>query len=206
MNYTDLNDFNLIKGQLVNVLQKKYDVRNDIVFKHINKNMVDVYLKDDLIIGIHYIVMEATMALRMVDIRITNYKNFSVSERALISLSKYSSCDFKFQSSIARILEEVGLEIDKEINVVNNAQEIIEITKKAKEKNIKKDIDELESLILEKARDGREGLMLRLSKLKSDILEEESSNEIFKHFRNKGFKCSIFNGVSDRYIDITWGD
>lgn len=206
MNYTDVNDFNLIKGQLVNVLQKKYGVRNDIIFKHFNKNMVDVYLEDDLILGIHYIVMEATMALRMVDIRITNYKNFSVSERALISLSKYSSCDFKFQNSIARILEEVGLETDKEINVVNNAQEIIEITKKAKEENIKKDIDELESLILEKARDGREGLMFRLSKLKSNILKEESDNDIFKHFRNKGFKCSISNGYSDRYLNITWGD
>lgn len=206
MNYTDVNDFNLIKGQFVNVLKKKYDVNNNIVFKHINKNMVDVYLEDDLILGIHYIVMENTITQKMVDIRITNYKDFSVSERALILLAKYSAHDLKFQSSIVRILEEVGLVIEKEINVVNNAQEIIEITKKAKEENIKKDIDELESLILEKARDGREGLMFKLSKLKSDILKEESDNDIFKHFRNKGFKCSISNGYSDRYLNITWGD
>lgn len=209
MDYADLNDFNLIKRQFVNVLQNKYGVSKNIVFKHINKNNVDVYLEDDLIIGIDYIVMDATMVQEMVDIRITNYKNFYVSKKYLLSLFKYSNNDFNFQTSIIKILEEVGIEINKETNVVNNAQEIIEITKKAKEENIKKDIDTLESLILEKARDGREGLMYRLSKLKSSVIvSKESDNEIFKHFRNKGFKCSISKGVSlgDGYVKITWGD
>ncbi len=207
MDFADLNNFNLIKKQFVSVLQNKYGVNKNIVFKYINKNNVDVYLEDDLIIGINYHIMDSTMVQELLDIGITNYKNLYTSKKYFLSLFKYSTGnDFNFQKSIVKILEEVGFESNKETDVVNNAQEIIEITKKAKEENIKKDIDELESLILEKARDGREGLMLRLSKLKSNILEEEYNNEIFKHFRNKGFKCSIHNGVSDRYINITWGD
>ena len=156
----------------------------------------------------YYIVMDATMVQEMVDIRITNYKNLSVSKKYLLSLFKYSNNDFNFQKSIIKILEEVGVEINKETNVVNNAQEIIEITKKAKEENIKKDIDTLESLILEAARDGKYALTYGLSNLKSDIpAREDSDNEIFKHFRNKGFKCSITEGSHlGRYIKIKWGD
>lgn len=176
-----------------------------LVFKHLTKDSVHVYYDDELIFGYRfdYIVGPSNM-VDMVSLFIENYKKSRV-ETGMSEISKFTQHDKVFEDTIRRILRELDLDIVKK-SVVNNAQEIIEITRKAKEENIKKDIDELESLILEKARDGREGLMFRLSKLKSNILKEESDNEIFKHFRNKGFKCSISNGHSDRYLNITWGD
>lgn len=187
------------------ILISEYGIdENDFLFKSTSKDSIYVFFKGDLILSIDYIVFEDMNGI-VVDIIITNRIN-NITERSMLSLSKYCNYDLEFQNNIIKLLEGVNFIINKETTVVNNAQEIIEITRKAKEDNIKEDIDKLESLILEKARDGREGLMFKLSKLKSDILKEESDNDIFKHFRNKGFKCSISNGYSDRYLNITWGD
>lgn len=176
-----------------------------LVFKHLTKDSVNVYYDDELIFGYRFDYIDGPRNMDdMVSLLVENYKKSRV-ETSMSEISKFTQHDKVFEDTIRRILRELDLDIVKK-SVVNNAQEIIEITRKAKENNIKEDIDKLESLILEKARDGREGLMFKLSKLKSDILKEESDNDIFKHFRNKGFKCSISNGYSDRYLNITWGD
>lgn len=179
-----------------------------LVFKHLTKDSIHVYYDNELIFGYRFDYIDGPRNMDdMVSLLVENYKKSRV-ETSMSEISKFTQHDKVFEDTIRRILRELDLDIVKK-SVVNNAQEIIEITRKAKEENIKKDIDKLESLILEKARDGREGLVYRLSNLKSNILkEEESDNEIFKHFRNKGFKCSISNGysVGVKYLNITWGD
>lgn len=86
--------------------------------------------------------------------------------------------------------------------------EIIEITKKAKEENIKKDIENLEYEILEAARNGDESVMFRTLEFKTNFsIMNKSDNEIVKHFRNKGFECVIDPYLSGSgLLKISWGD
>ena len=189
-------------------LETRYDIdKNDLLFKHINKGQIEVFLKGSLILGISYLVSEDMTTRRVVDVIIINYGN-NYKKRNLLSLSKYYNYDLGFEKSIIKLLEESEFSVNKETAVVNNAQEIIEITKKAKEENIKKDIEDIEFKILEAAKDGNERLLFSLSELKTDVsLMNKYDNEIINHFKNKGFECSICDGNHlGRYLKISWGD
>ena len=188
-------------------LESKYDIDNNgLLFKPINKGRIDVFFKGDLILGINYLIMEDMKTRRIVDVKITNYGN-NFTKRNLLSLSKYYNYDLEFQNHIIKLLEESEFSFNNETTVVNNAQEIIEITKKAKEENIKKDIETIETKILEAARNGDDSVMIRLSYLKSNIsLMNKYENEIFKHFRKKGFGCSIDNSFVNGILNVTWGE
>lgn len=188
-------------------LETRYDIdKNDLLFKHINKGQIEVFLKGSLILGVNYLIFEDMTIRRVVDVIIINYGN-NYKKRNLLSLSKYYNYDLGFEKSIIKLLEESEFSVNKETTVVNNAQEIIEITKKAKEENFKKDIEYIESKILEAARNGNDSVMIRLSDLKSNIsLMNKYENEIFKHFRKKGFGCSIDNSFVNGILNVTWGD
>ena len=189
-------------------LETRYDIdKNDLLFKHINKGQIEVFLKGSLILGVNYLIFEDMTTRRVVDVIIINYGN-NYKKRNLLSLSKYYNYDLGFEKSIIKLLEESEFSVNKETAVVNNAQEIIEITKKAKEENIKKDIEDIEFKILEAAKDGNERLLFSLSELKTDVsLMNKYDNEIINHFKNKGFECSICDGNHlGRYLKISWGD
>ena len=189
-------------------LETRYDIdESDLLFKHINKGQIEVFFKGSLILGISYLVSEDMTTRRVVDVIIINYGN-NYKKRNLLSLSKYYNYDLGFKKSIIKLLEESEFSVNKETAVVNNAQEIIEITKKAKEENFKKDIEYIEFKILEAAKDGNERLLFSLSELKTDVsLMNKYDNEIINHFKNKGFECSICDGNHlGRYLKISWGD
>ena len=188
-------------------LETRYDIdKNDLLFKHINKGQIEVFLKGSLILGVNYLIFEDMAIRRVVDVIIINYGN-NYKRRNLLSLSKYYNYDLRFEKCIIKLLEEAEFSVNKETTVVNNAQEIIEITKKAKEENFKKDIEYIESKILEAARNGDDSVMIRLSYLKSNIsLMNKYENEIFKHFRKKGFGCSIDNSFVNGILNVTWGE
>ena len=188
-------------------LETRYDIdESDLLFKHINKGQIEVFLKGSLILGVNYLIFEDMTIRRVVDVIIINYGN-NYKRRNLLSLSKYYNYDLRFEKCIIKLLEEAEFSVNKETTVVNNAQEIIEITKKAKEENIKKDIEYIESKILEAARNGDDSVMIRLSDLKSNIsLMNKYENEIFKHFRKKGFGCSIDNSFVNGILNVTWGE
>ena len=188
-------------------LETRYDIdESDLLFKHINKGQIEVFFKGSLILGISYLVSEDMTTRRVVDVIIINYGN-NYKKRNLLSLSKYYNYDLGFEKCIIKLLEEAEFSVNKETTVVNNAQEIIEITKKAKEENFKKDIEYIESKILEAARNGDDSVMIRLSYLKSNIsLMNKYENEIFKHFRKKGFGCSIDNSFVNGILNVTWGE
>ena len=188
-------------------LETRYDIdKNDLLFKHINKGQIEVFLKGGLILGVNYLIFEDMTIRRVVDVIIINYGN-NYKRRNLLSLSKYYNYDLRFEKCIIKLLEEAEFSVNKETTVVNNAQEIIEITKKAKEENFKKDIEYIESKILEAARNGDDSVMIRLSYLKSNIsLMNKYENEIFKHFRKKGFGCSIDNSFVNGILNVTWGE
>ena len=188
-------------------LETRYDIdESDLLFKHINKGQIEVFFKGSLILGISYLVSEDMTTRRVVDVIIINYGN-NYKKRNLLSLSKYYNYDLGFEKCIIKLLEEAEFSVNKETTVVNNAQEIIEITKKAKEENFKKDIEYIESKILEAARNGDDSVMIRLSDLKSNIsLMNKYENEIFKHFRKKGFGCSIDNSFVNGILNVTWGE
>ena len=188
-------------------LETRYDIdKNDLLFKHINKGQIEVFLKGSLILGVNYLIFEDMTTRRVVDVIIINYGN-NYKRRNLLSLSKYYNYDLRFEKCIIKLLEEAEFSVNKETTVVNNAQEIIEITKKAKEENFKKDIEYIESKILEAARNGDDSVMIRLSYLKSNIsLMNKYENEIFKHFRKKGFGCSIDNSFVNGILNVTWGE
>ena len=189
-------------------LETRYDIdKNDLLFKSINKGRIEVFFKGSLILGINYLISEDLTTRRVVDVVIINYGN-NYKKRNLLSLSKYYNYDIGFERHIVKLLEEAEFSVNKETTVVNNAQEIIEITKKAKEENIKKDIEDIESKILEAAKDGNERLLFSLSELKTDVsLMNKYDNEIINHFKNKGFECSICDGNHlGRYLKISWGD
>ena len=189
-------------------LETRYDIdESDLLFKHINKGQIEVFFKGSLILGISYLVSEDMTTRRVVDVIIINYGN-NYKKRNLLSLSKYYNYDLGFEKSIIKLLEESEFSVNKETAVVNNAQEIVEITKKAKEENIKKDIEDIEFKILEAAKDGNERLLFSLSELKTDVsLMNKYDNKIINHFKNKGFECSICDGNHlGRYLKIKWGD
>ena len=189
-------------------LETRYDIdKNDLLFKHINKGQIEVFLKGSLILGVNYLIFEDMTIRRVVDVIIINYGN-NYKRRNLLSLSKYYNYDLRFEKCIIKLLEEAEFSVNKETTVVNNAQEIIEITKKAKEENIKKDIETIEFKILEAAKDGNERLLFSLSELKTDVsLMNKYDNEIINHFKNKGFECSICDGNHlGRYLKISWGE
>lgn len=194
------------------ILISEYGVdENDLLFKSTSKDSVDVFFKGCLILSVDYTVFEH-ITKRMVDIIITNCINNS-KERNMLSLSKYCDYDLEFQNNIIKLLEEVDFTIvefttNKETTVVNNAQEIIKITNKAKEENIKKDIEDIESKILEAARNGNESVMFKFTEFKTDFDSlNQYDNEIVKHFRNKGFECSIDSYSLGRgFLKIKWGD
>lgn len=195
---------------LSKALETRYDIdKNDLLFKHINKGQIEVFLKGSLILGVNYLIFEDMTTRRVVDVIIINYGN-NYKRRNLLSLSKYYNYDLRFEKCIIKLLEEAEFSVNKETTVVNNAQEIIEITKKAKEENIKKDIENLESKILEAARNGKESVMFRLSYFKTNLdLMNKSDNEIVNHFKNKGFECSISERnhyMAESYLVIKWGD
>lgn len=193
---------------LSKALETRYDIdKNDLLFKHINKGQIEVFLKGSLILGVNYLIFEDMTIRRVVDVIIINYGN-NYKRRNLLSLSKYYNYDLRFEKCIIKLLEEAEFSVNKETTVVNNAQEIIEITKKAKEENFKKDIEYIESKILEAARNGDERLLFSLSELKTDVsLMNKYDNEIINHFKNKGFECSICDGNHlGRYLKISWGD
>ena len=192
---------------LSKALETRYDIdKNDLLFKHINKGQIEVFLKGSLILGVNYLIFEDMTIRRVVDVIIINYGN-NYKRRNLLSLSKYYNYDLRFEKCIIKLLEEAEFSVNKENTVVNNAQEIIEITKKAKEENFKKDIEYIESKILEAARNGDDSVMIRLSDLKSNIsLMNKYENEIFKHFRKKGFGCSIDNSFVNGILNVTWGE
>lgn len=193
---------------LSKALETRYDIdKNDLLFKHINKGQIEVFLKGSLILGVNYLIFEDMTIRRVVDVIIINYGN-NYKRRNLLSLSKYYNYDLRFEKCIIKLLEEAEFSVNKETTVVNNAQEIIEITKKAKEENIKKDIEDIEFKILEAAKDGNERLLFSLSELKTDVsLMNKYDNKIINHFKNKGFECSICDGNHlGRYLKISWGD
>lgn len=193
---------------LSKALETRYDIdKNDLLFKHINKGQIEVFLKGSLILGVNYLIFEDMTIRRVVDVIIINYGN-NYKRRNLLSFSKYYNYDLRFEKCIIKLLEEAEFSVNKETTVVNNAQEIIEITKKAKEENIKKDIEDIEFKILEAAKDGNERLLFSLSELKTDVsLMNKYDNEIINHFKNKGFECSICDGNHlGRYLKISWGD
>ena len=192
---------------LSKALETRYDIdKNDLLFKHINKGQIEVFLKGSLILGVNYLIFEDMTIRRVVDVIIINYGN-NYKRRNLLSLSKYYNYDLRFEKCIIKLLEEAEFSVNKETTVVNNAQEIIEIAKKAKEENFKKDIEYIESKILEAARNGDDSVMIRLSDLKSNIsLMNKYENEIFKHFRKKGFGCSIDNSFVNGILNVTWGE
>ena len=192
---------------LSKALETRYDIdKNDLLFKHINKGQIEVFLKGSLILGVNYLIFEDMTIRRVVDVIIINYGN-NYKRRNLLALSKYYNYDLRFEKCIIKLLEEAEFSVNKETTVVNNAQEIIEITKKAKEENFKKDIEYIESKILEAARNGDDSVMIRLSDLKSNIsLMNKYENEIFKHFRKKGFGCSIDNSFVNGILNVTWGE
>ena len=189
-------------------LETRYDIdKNDLLFKHINKGQIEVFLKGSLILGVNYLIFEDMTIRRVVDVIIINYGN-NYKKRNLLSLSKYYNYDLGFEKSIIKLLEESEFSVNKETAVVNNAQEIIEITKKAKEENIKKDIEDIEFKILEAARNGDESVMFRTLEFKTNFaIMNKSDNEIVKHFRNKGFECVIDSYPSGSgLLKISWGD
>lgn len=193
---------------LSKALAKRYGIDEKELFsKCINKGRIEVFLKGSLILGVSYLISEDMTTRRVVDVIIINYAN-NYKKRNLLSLSKYYNYDIGFERHIVKLLEEVEFTINKETTVVNNAQEIIEITKRAKEENIKKDIEDIESKILKAARDGSERLLFSLSELKTDVsLMNKNDNEIVRHFKNKGFECSIHDGIYlGSYLKISWGD
>ena len=191
-------------------LETRYDIdKNDLLFKHINKGQIEVFLKGSLILGVNYLIFEDMTIRRVVDVIIINYGN-NYKRRSLLSLSKYYNYDLRFEKCIIKLLEEAEFSVNKETTVVNNAQEIIEITKKAKEENIKKDIEDIETKILEAARNGDESVMFRTLEFKTNFaIMNKSDNEIVKHFRNKGFECVIDSYPSasgSGLLKIKWGD
>ena len=57
-------------------LETRYDIdKNDLLFKHINKGQIEVFLKGSLILGVNYLIFEDMTIRRVVDVIIINYGN-----------------------------------------------------------------------------------------------------------------------------------
>lgn len=187
-------------------LESEYGIESSkrLGFKSINKNSLDAYLDGDFIFNVIYNAVEYSTTKFYLSIKTQDYNKMRQSI-CYIEVDKDLRYSEVAEKSFVKMLREIDLDINKKTTVVNNAQEIIEITKKAKEENIKKDIENLDSKILEAARNGKEIVMLNVSELKTNLfLMNQDDNEIVKHFRNKGFECYI-----DKYgfvLNIKWGE
>lgn len=189
-------------------LESEYGIESErLVFKSVNKNSLDAYLDGDLIFNVVYSVVEYSTTTVCLSIKTQAYNKIPQSICS-IEVDKDLRYGEFFEEYFVKMLREIDLDINKETIVVNNAQEIIEITKKAKEENIKKDIADIELKILEAARNGNERLLFSLSELKTDVsLMNKYDNEIVRHFKNKGFECSMHDGIHlGSYLKISWGD
>ena len=194
---------------VLRALKSEYNIEvKEIDFKYINENMFDVYFKDDLILNVLYDMYdyEYFQGHKTIIIRISNRKNKKESIVYCSGILDNLNYDEILEEKIILSFADMDLNINS-TTVINNAQEIIEITRKAKEDNIKKDIDTIESEILKRARDGEDDLIYYLSELKTDIGSGESDNEIIKHFRNKGFSCFVkYGSLAGGLLRISWGD
>ena len=201
-----MNYSNKIARHFSRALKSEYIIDSGkLVFKHITKDSVHVHYDNELILGFRFnYMLNRPNATDIVSLIIENYENSKV-ETSILEVLKNDEYDKVFEDGIRDMLIRLDLNIGKKTVVVNNAQEIIEITKKAKEENIKKDIEDIEFKILEAARNGDDSVMIRLSYLKSNIsLMNKYENEIFKHFRKKGFGCSIDNSFVNGILNVTW--
>lgn len=197
---------NKVVKHFLEALKSEYGIDGGkLVFKHFTKDSAHVYYDNELILGFHFnYIIGPGNAADMVSLLIENKKNSRV-ETNMNEISKFAKHDEVFEDGIRRMLRRLDLDIGKNIGVVNNAQEIIEITKKAKEENIKKDIEDLENEILRYARSGEDSIVFHLNDLKSNLSREEVKSIIVKHFETKGFKCSV-EGSYTRYLKISWGE
>ena len=200
---------NKVIKHFLEALKSEYGIDGGkLVFKNFTKDSAHVYYDNELILGFHfnYIIGPGNTA-DVVSLLIENKKSSRV-ETNINEISKFAKHDEVFEDGIRRMLRRLDLDIGKNVGVVNNAQEIIEITKKAKEENIKKDIETIETKILEAARNGDESVMFRTLEFKTNFaIMNKSDNEIVKHFRNKGFECVIDSYPSGSgLLKIKWGD
>lgn len=204
-----MNYGNKIARHFSKALKSEYIIDSGkLVFKHITKDSVHVHYDNELILGFRFnYMLNRPNATDIVSLMIENYENSKV-VTSILEVLKNDEYDKVFEDGVRDMLIRLDLNIGKKTVVVNNAQEIIEITKKAKEENIKKDIKDIEFKILEAAKDGNERLLFSLSELKTDVsLMNKYDNEIINHFKNKGFECSICDGNHlGRYLKISWGD
>ena len=205
-----MNYSNKIARHFSKALKSEYIIDSGkLVFKHITKDSVHVYYDNELILGFRFnYMLNKPNATDIVSLIIENCENSKV-VTSVLEVLKNDEYDKVFEDGVRDMLIRLDLNIGKKTVVVNNAQEIIEITKKAKEENIKKDIEDIEFKILEAAKDGNERLLFSLSELKTDVsLMNKYDNEIINHFKNKGFECcSICDGNHlGRYLKISWGD
>ncbi|XWX34360.1 hypothetical protein LMHOCYYV_CDS0136 [Staphylococcus phage PG-2021_4] len=197
---------NKVVKHFVEALKSEYGIDGEkLVFKHITKDYVHMYYDNELILGCEFdYIIGPGYTADVVSLLIENQKNSRV-ETSINEISKLTQHDKVFEDGIRLMLRELDLDIGKNISTVNNAQEIIEITKKAKEENIKKDIEDLENEILRYARSGENSIVFHLNDLKSNLSREEVKSIIVKHFETKGFKCSV-EGSYTRYLKISWGE
>lgn len=200
---------NKISRHFSKALKSEYVIDNEkLVFKHITKDSVNVYYDNELILGFQFnCILGPGNMDDIVSLKIENYENSRV-KMSMNELSVYNEHDEVFEDVIRDMLRVLDLNISKKTVAINNAQEIIEITMKAKEDNIKKDIDTIESEILKRARDGEDYLIYYLSELKTNFsLMNKFDNDIVNHFRNKGFSCSVKDGsLAGGLLRISWGD
>ena len=200
---------NKIARHFSKALKSEYIIDSGkLVFKHITKDSVHVHYDNELILGFRFnYMLNRPNATDIVSLIIENYENSKV-VTSVLEVLKNDEYDKVFEDGVRDMLIRLDLNIGKKTVVVNNAQEIIEITKKAKEENIKKDIEDIEFKILEAARNGSERLLFSLSGLKTDVsLMNKNDNEIVRHFKNKGFECSMHDGFYlGSYLKISWGD
>ena len=204
-----MNYGNKIARHFSKALKSEYIIDSGkLVFKHITKDSVHVFYDNELILCFQFnYLLNRPNATDIVSLMIENYENSKV-VTSILEVLKNDEYDKVFEDGVRDMLIRLDLNIGKKTVVVNTAQEIIEITKKAKEENIKKDIETIETKILEAARNGDERLLFSLSELKTDVsLMNKYDNEIINHFKNKGFECSICDGNHlGRYLKISWGD
>ena len=183
-----MNYGNKIARHFSKALKSEYIIDSGkLVFKHITKDSVHVHYDNELILGFQFnYMLNRPNTTDILSLIIENYENSKV-VTSVLEVLKNDEYDKVFEDGIRRMLRRLDLDIGKKTVVVNNAQEIIEITKKAKEENIKKDIETIETKILEAAKDGNERLLFSLSELKTDVsLMNKYDNEIINHFKNKG--------------------
>ena len=204
-----MNYGNKIARHFSKALKSEYIIDSEkLDFKHITKDSVHVFYDNELILCFQFnYLLNRPNATDIVSLMIENYENSKV-VTSVLEVLKNDEYDKVFEDGVRDMLIRLDLNIGKKTVVVNNAQEIIEITKKAKEENIKKDIEDIEFKILEAAKDGNERLLFSLSELKTDVsLMNKYDNKIINHFKNKGFECSICDGNHlGRYLKISWGD